>query len=110
MEPSPTLSEFDKLAIQQSFTAACGVTALHLVLESMEEDDRKAIKETILRQWRGAWTEAFRGQMNQYTALLGKFSNSSKLAAPEDMQVAFNQALNEAEKMGRISLGMEGAK
>ncbi len=104
---SPTLSESDKLVIRQSFAAACGITALHLVLENMEPAEQQHIKEGIIAQWRGAWTESFQGRMNEYNLTLGKVSNAHKLVAPEDFQIAFNQALNETEKMGRVSLRME---
>ena len=106
----PTLSESDDLIIRQSFAAACGITALHLVLENMEDVERRHIKDNIIAQWKGAWTEAFQGQMNEYTSILNKVTNAHKLSAPEDFQVAFNNSLNEAEKMGRVSLGMEEVK
>lgn len=107
---SPILSESDNFIIRQSFAAACGITALHLVLENMEHAERQHIKDSIITRWRGAWQDAFQGQMNEYTSMLNKVTNAHKLSAPEDFQVAFNNSLNEAEKMGRVSLGMEGAK
>lgn len=104
---SPVLTEFDQLTIQQSFAAACGLTALHFVLEAYPDEKRRQIKEDIVKQWRGSWKESFQSYMDRYMAVMRSTTNSHQLDQPEDFQQAFNAALAEAERVGRISLRLD---
>ncbi len=102
------LSEIDHLAIRQSFGAACGVSALHLMLADRSEEERFSIKNQVISTWRAAWQEAFQQEMKSYMSALSTLSNAHKLDQPEDYQQAFNDALADAEKSARIALRMEG--
>lgn len=104
---SAALSDIDHLAIRHSFGAACGITALHLVLERFSPEAARDIKEGVLANWRGMWHETFQRQVAEYTQTLGKITNSHHLEQPEDYQQAFNAALAQAEKSARVTLRME---
>lgn len=110
MSSIPVLTEFDQLAIMQSFGAACGTTALLVAIEDFEPETQREIKEKVITQWRGAWMDVFRDRMFTYNESLSKMTNSHKIAGPEDFQQAFNGALRAAEKTARISLRLEEAK
>lgn len=104
---SALLSDIDHLAIRHSFGAACGITALHLVLERFSPETQLSIKRGVIDNWKGMWRETFQRQVAEYTNTLNQVSNSHHLDQPEDYQQAFNVALAEAEKSARVTLRME---
>lgn len=104
---TPSLTTFDQLTIQQSFAAACGMTALHLVLEAFTPEQQLKLKEGIVAQWRASWQETFQRRMAQLMEAMSKTTNNQRLDQPEDYQQAFNAAMAEAEQVARISLRLD---
>jgi hypothetical protein len=95
------------MAIEYSFSAACGMTALLLTLESFPEDERIKIKSDLISSWKRSWSEVFQAKMQEYNKTLSKVSNSHLLSQPEDFQEAFNKAISGTETSIRKALAME---
>ena len=93
-------------ALAASFGAACGLTALHLVLEKMDKVEQDHIKENLVSVWKKTWQSSFQETMKTYVGDLGKVRNVGKLPQPEEYQLLFNQALAAAERSARVSLQM----
>jgi hypothetical protein len=109
-QSTPVLAQADQVAIGNSLAMACGVNALRLILNSMEPEDSKRLVNNLMGTWRNAWKEAFQGTINEYSLILNQVSDTSKMMAPEDLQVAFNHCIAETEKVGRDSLRTEEEK
>ncbi len=94
----------------ESFSAICGISALHFVLDSMDDEEREGAKEMVIQRWKSVWREGSREEIAAYNEVLGQFKNSHLAMQPEEIQVEFNRGLAYAEKIARAALDMEDAE
>ncbi len=100
------LPEEYAINIMHTLGAACGVTAFHLALEDRDPDERREIKENLLKSWLAQWRVNFGRDITEYNETLSKTTNAHKLPQPEEYQLGFNRIMAVAEQTARVALRM----
>jgi len=79
-----------------------------MILQNLEEDESRKIKELIVARWKTTWIERFRLDVSVYNDILSDSptTKTEDEPQPEEYQLGFNRALAEAEIQARTVLGL----